>query len=365
MNAQADGWRFEWRDSWDDVWSEPFLAQWRQLLSEDRWATVYQDPRVVRAWAETHGAAVGATPMFGWATDGAGRQVLVTWCIVTQRGRVASRRSLIHAGDPFFGYHNPLVGSDASAIDWGGFWSAARKTAGAAADQAIFRLVHPRYAAGRLATAGSERSPVLSLAGFHSLDDALAPCSAKHRGDVGRQSRHLSARGALAFQSVRGEGAGQATRDFRDRFVPAYAQHWRHRREGCMLDRPGVLAFLDRVVSEGVAGGWAHYATLSVDGEPIAWHIGLNFRDAIYWWVPAHEARWQEFSPGKILLARAIAHAIGDSVSDLHFLTGAQQYKLQWRPDVVELSAVQWHASSPRGAAFAWYDAGHRLTSRA
>ena len=78
---------------------------------------------------------------------------------------------------------------------------------------------------------------------------------------------------------------------------------------------------------------------------------------------PAHDVEWQAFSPGKVLLARLIEQAIEHRVDAVHFLTGAQRYKLDWKPEVRNLSAVRWHAPSAKGAALAWYDSGRRLVS--
>jgi CelD/BcsL family acetyltransferase involved in cellulose biosynthesis len=366
ITAQSGGWCFDWHDTWSDVWTPAVDARWSTLLARDAAAHVYHDPRVVRAWAETHGRAIGAEPMFGFATDAAGREVFVTWAVVAQRGRYAGRRSLIHAGDAFFGYHNPLVArDDRDAIDWASFWQAAREAVGPAVDQALLRLVDPRYAAGPLTEASSELSPVLSLSDVDSFASLLDRCSASHRGDVGRQIRRLRAEGELTLSVHRdARTAGAALESFHNHFVPAYAAHWRPRPEGCMLDRPGVAAFVERVVDEGVRDGWAHYDVLTLGGKPIAWHIGLTFRSEAYWWIPAHDEAWQGYSPGKVLLALFIEHAIASGVAHLHFLTGAHKYKLDWQPHNLALSSVRWHAPSVKGTALAWYDAGRRLVSR-
>ena len=282
FTAQCGGWRFDWHDTWSDVWTPEMDARWRTVLARDAAAHVYHDPRVVRVWAETHGRAIGAEPMFGFAADSTGREVFVTWAVVATRGRYAGRRSLIHAGDPFFGYHNPLVASDdRDAIDWASFWQAAREAVGPNVDEALLRRVDPRYAAGPLAEASGELSPVLSLSDVDSFASVLNRCSASHRGDVGCQIRRLRAEGELTLSVHRdARTAGAALESFHNHFVPAYAAHWRPRPEGCMLDRPGVAGFVERVIDEGVRAGWAHYDILSLGGVAIAWHIGLTFRDA-------------------------------------------------------------------------------------
>jgi CelD/BcsL family acetyltransferase involved in cellulose biosynthesis len=339
------------------------VAQWAALLEDSAHANVYHQPALVRAWAETHGRALGAEPLFALASNSSGARVLLPLVVVTQRGRRTARRSLTAAGESFFGYHDPLVSGGADAADWIGFWNAVRRETASECDQALLRFVHQPFAAGPLAASG-EPTPVLDLSGSADLDDVLARCSANHRGDVRRRLRRIREEGHVTLAVHDSASLDAAVRDFTQGFVPAYSAYWRARPEGCMLDRPGVADFVNRVLGDGLRGGWAHYAVLKIGDRPIAWHLGLTFRDALYWWIPAHDEVWQTFSPGKVLLAELIAGAIRSGTRTLHFLTGVQRYKLDWKPDLIPLSAVRWHAPSAKGTVLAWYDAGSRLMPR-
>jgi CelD/BcsL family acetyltransferase involved in cellulose biosynthesis len=361
----ADAWQFDWRTRWEDVWSPDFRSAWERLLTESPDATAYHHPDVVRIWAETHGRAIGAEPLFAVATGPDQVRVLCAFVVVTERGRYATRRVLSPAGLNYFGYHDPLVEGDPARVDWQGFWDAVRSSVGERCDHALIPSVHEVFAAGPLARADGDASPVLSLGGLRTLNDALARCSASHRGDVGRRLRRLREKGDLTLSAADRQAAAAALADYRERFIPAYAKYWGSRSEGCMLDRPGVAAFVERIVAEGVAGGWARYDTLSLNGEPIAWHIGLACRRRLYWWIPAHDLTWERYSPGKVLLALLIERAIAERIVELHLLTGAHRYKMDWKADVVTLSTLRWHAPSAKGTVLAWYDASRRMmTSR-
>ena len=353
-------WRFEWRQSWDEVWAEDFQSTWLRLLARAPCSHVYHLPDLVRAWVETYGAAVHARPLFGLATDDTLCQVVLLWVVVTHRGRFTRRRVLEPVGSRLFGYNDPLVGApDADQIDWSGLWAGARRELARCYDQALFRFVHRRYARGLDAEPCGEQSPVLSLAGLSGLEDALARCSANHRGDVRRRLRRLEEKGELRLWVA---GPGEATtamQDFRDRFVPAYHKIWRSRPSGSLLDDTGVLKFLTRLLAEGIPAGWAHYAVLSVADTPIAWHLGLYHHRSLYWWVPAHDIAWENWSPGKALLAKLIEYAIARGWTRLHLLTGGQPYKLAWQPDPAELLAVRWHSPAFPGRVLGCYDTLH------
>ena len=352
-------WRFEWRRDWPSVWSADFLGRWEALRAASPHANVYHCPAVVRAWAETHGRAIGAEPLFGLATGPDGALVLLPFVVVTQHGRLAKRRALSAVGEGFFGYHDPLVSvPNIASIDWAAFWDLVRRQTAGDCDQALVQTVHEPFAAGPLVDPSRQMSPVLDLSSTGDLDDVLERTSGNHRGDVRRRLRRIRAEGNTTLNVYGPDDSEAAVRDFRERFVPAYSASWRARPEGCMLDRPGVSDFVERVVVEGVSAGWAHYAALELDGKSVAWHLGLAFRDALYWWIPAHDEAWQAFSPGKVLLALLIERAIQSGVKELHLLTGLQRYKLDWKPELIPLSAMRWHAPSAKGTALGWYDAG-------
>lgn len=341
-------WTFEWRRTWDEVFDAEFVARWNALRAADPHATVYHRPGVIRAWAETCGDAAGCEPLFGVASC-EGVDVFLPWVVVTRRGRLMTRRVIEAAGLDLFGYHDPIVaGRHASGVCWDRFWGAARAATAAFGHQVLLRSVRADRV-GRAARP-AEAAPVLRLDGVRSLDALLAACSANHRGDVQRRFRRLAERGAVSLQVVE---AGSAAFDDLCR---AYEARRQDRPEYPPLERPGLRALWRRVAADGVAQGWGHLSVLSVGSEPVAWHLGLFDDDALYWWVPAHARQYEPFSPGKVLLASLVAHGIESGWRSLHLLTGAQQYKLAWRPDMSARRGVRWHAPTLVGAMLHGYD---------
>jgi CelD/BcsL family acetyltransferase involved in cellulose biosynthesis len=343
-------WTFEWRRTWDEVFDAAFVARWNALRSADSLSTVYHRPEVVRAWAESCGDSTGCEPLFGVASkDGAA--VLLPWIVSNVRGRLMTRRVIESVGQDHFGYHDPIVAGRAlDATEWNGLWDAARSATASFGHQGFLRSVHPERAGdSRIAT---EQTPILGLDHVRSLDELLARCSANHRGDVQRCMRRLAGRGKVSLD-VMGPASGCSAFDD---LCQAYAERREERPEYLSLDRPGLRDLWRRVATDGVAQGWGHFAALTVDSEPIAWHLGLFDRQALFWWVPTYARAHQGLSPGKILLASLVAHGIESGWRCIHFLTGAQPYKLAWRPEVATRYAVRWHAPTLIGALLSRYD---------
>jgi CelD/BcsL family acetyltransferase involved in cellulose biosynthesis len=339
------------------VWSTDFMARWAALLTRSD-ASVYHEPAVVRAWAETHGHAIGAQPLIGIATHRDGPEVLLIFIIRRNSGRHVFRRTLSPVGDAFFGYHDPLVSEgDAARIDFAAFWEQVRESTAAECDHGLIRHVHGTFAQGRFSEPTNAPSPVLSLSGCADLDAVLARCSGEHRKDIRRQSRRLTDEVGPPelWVATTNEGAA-ASEDFRTYFLEMYGRAWRGRATGNMFERAGVKPFADRIVEEGVPGGWAKYMVLRAGSRPVAWHLGLQHRGAWYWWIPTHDATFKAYSPGRLLLAFAIEHAIRHDISRVHFLTGDSGYKLEWRPERIEMRSVRWYSPTIKGNVLQWYD---------
>lgn len=351
--ATNSTWVFDWCQTWDEVFDPGFVAQWKSLRRVADASTPYHEPAVVRAWAETCGKAIGCRPLFGVA---ARRDVtiLLPWIIVVNRGRVVTRLTIEGVGQDLFGYHDPIVsGTSAHAVDWPEFWEAARNATAGFCHQALLRSVHAAYA--RSDDAPAENAPVLALDRVASLEAALARCSSNHRGEVHRRLRRLSEGGNVAlhvFDRTEPRAAARAV----EQLASAYETRRETRPQYPSSGQRGLYQLWARVATEGLADGWGHLSMLTVDGEPIAWHLGLFQNGVLYWWVPTHAERWEPWSPGKVLLAKLIEHGIASGWREVHFLTGAHAYKMAWRPDLPERRVIRWHSPTLAGALLKRYD---------
>jgi CelD/BcsL family acetyltransferase involved in cellulose biosynthesis len=358
MPGKSDNWTFEWHRSWNEIWSDSFLSRWRRLLDTATWRHAYHRPELVRRWVETVGRACDVEPHFGLATSSSGAELFLPWIVVPQNGRFIVRRTLESAGRDLFGYHTPLLASvRPSDVDWNRFWDQARSSAGSACDQALFRLIEPEFSAGPDLQRPSEASPVLPLEHGTDLEAVLERCSSSHRVDVNRQLRRVRDRGEVTLWSATSDEAAEALDSFRQELWPAYRTLWGTRPAPSALIDPAVEAFLELAVSAGVQEGWTHYSVLRIGGTPVAWHLGFLDAGRLYYWVPAHDVSWANYSPGKLMLAELVALGCRSGWREIHLLTGNHAYKSAWHPTQRSMSAVAWTARTTRGRLMAWYDA--------
>jgi CelD/BcsL family acetyltransferase involved in cellulose biosynthesis len=173
---------------------------------------------------------------------------------------------------------------------------------------------------------------------------------------VKRRFRRLRERGEVEFRVSSAAEIDTVAGDLAERFLVQHALLCREKQYADPFGAPEALAFLESVFSKGIEEGWALYGSLRVEGESIAWILGLVHERELYWWRPAYHSEWKEYSPGKVLLASTLEHAIERGLQRVHFHAGAQRYKLAWKPDLPPTSSLSWYARSLRSSTIAWYD---------
>lgn len=344
-------WRLTWLERWDEVHDPAFVAEWRSRAAGAAGHPGFQRPEVVLPWLAECAQPQEMAPLFGLGEHPSGARTLLPWVRVTHRGNLAQRRVAEPSLSDLAGYTDPLFVGPPVALDR--LWHRIQKELAGRVEQGLFRFVH-RHLAPPAAPPADDASPVLELPAGASLADLLARTSANHRGDLGRRFRRLAEFGAVELIVLRDPALAAA--HFDGAFQAAYAAQWRDTPSGSLLDRPGVAAFLRRLLVAEAAGGLAHFSALSVGGQPIAWHLGIVDRNELYWWFPTYDPAWARFSPGKVLLARLLEHGLAAGWQRVHFLTGGHDYKLAWRPEPADLATVRWFSPSVAGRGLALYD---------
>lgn len=348
-------WRLRWLRTLDALAAPDVAAAWSALFAAATPRYVFQRPEVVRAWLETEGDEEGFEPAVALGESASAGRALVSGCVARYRGRFMTRRVFEPVGRALFGYHPPLLGEGAGEAERAALWSALKREAARFSDQALFRFV-PEPLAPPGAPVCPDESPVLELGGAADLDELLSRLSANHRGDVRRRLRRLAERGAVTLRIFGPAEGTAAAEDFAERFLPAYEARSLQTGFAPFLLRRGARRFAERLLGDGLARGWGHYAVLRVGEAPVAWHLGFFDDGALYWWVPVHDPTWEGYSPGKVLLALLAAEGIRLGWRRIHFQTGGQRYKHDWGAVSAPLRTVSWHSRTPKGALLSLYD---------
>lgn len=88
--------------------------------------------------------------------------------------------------------------------------------------------------------------------------------------------------------------------------------------------------FLDDLCRRALRRGSLRLETLTLEGRPIAVHVGLIHGGTYYYYVPAFAAEFARYSPGRLLMQRAIESAFAAGLEEFDFLNGEEPYKYDW-----------------------------------
>ena len=86
-------------------------------------------------------------------------------------------------------------------------------------------------------------------------------------------------------------------------------------------------AFYEAMVEQCDLSGELRFAALELDGQPIAYHFGLQFHSKFVWYKPAFDVDYWDFSPGDVLLRYLFRYADESNLAEFDFSVGDEPYK--------------------------------------
>jgi len=173
-----------------------------------------------------------------------------------------------------------------------------------------------------------ERAPFLAIR--NSWEEYHTAKRKKFWKNIRRAEKILSeAEGELFFQIAK-------TPDDISKTLPAclalYWNNWsRLTSQSVFLTAEGET-YLQDLLETMSACGKAELATLTQNGNLLAFSIGLTVDSVYYFYIFATDkaAKYEKFSIGKMLLRRVIESAFKRNYSVFDFMSGEEAYKLEW-----------------------------------
>lgn len=324
--------------------------RWRALWPQGA-GDAFQSFDWFAAWFEEVGAREGWKPCVAELRGADGRPLFIAPLGTRREGLL---RVLSFLGGELTDYRAPLVDAAfARTLD----------TAGA---QRLWQAVLARLPAVDLvrlrrmpAALGGIANPLALLPDARPTEQAHAAClpgsfaafcaarPARLFADTRRQWRRLAEHGAV--QAVLRVPPAQQPAVMAA-LAAQKSQRWRDTGSADLFARPGYLAFYERLArQQALQGGIeAVVSALTIDGQTIATHWGLRSTRRFYWILPAYDAAWARFSPGRLLMEAALRQAIDEGLEVFDLTVGDEAYKRDWADAHVPLFALA-TARSPWG----------------
>jgi CelD/BcsL family acetyltransferase involved in cellulose biosynthesis len=158
-------------------------------------------------------------------------------------------------------------------------------------------------------------------------EEYLASKSAHFR-HIRKQIEHRLSRRGIDFQvrRIRSPLDGQ----IRDDVSEILRKSWKWRDMTSAGQGELTEGFYFDLFREFAMKGWLDLWLGYLNGRPAAYQIDFDFKNTIWIYNCAYAREFQQFSPGSILMARAIEDAFRRGRTECDFLRGQEEYKSHW-----------------------------------
>lgn len=294
---------------------------WNALLAQNETNTVFQTYEWFDAW---------------WSTFGAAHQLF--FLLVERGGSVIGFAPLMITGR----WHRlSFVGT--GNADYQDFVLPAEKPAALRAICAFLRQHSRRWHRAWLCNIPSQSSTVSLLreaqahTGLYLVDEALVACPALQIASEQQAARALiakySLRRPLNWFAKHGQVRFRHVADLAEiesllpAFFDQHRRRWANTRNHSLFGSAAQQAFYRALARAAHSAGWLLFSVVELDGRPIAFHFGFDYRGTIVWYKPAFEIRYAERSPGLLLIRQLIEDALQRGRSEIDFTIGDEPFK--------------------------------------
>lgn len=329
----------EWTLYQDDSGFDALRGEWNDLLRRSGFDTIFLTYEWQTTWWRHLGQARG--PLYLWAVRDEGRLVAILPLYVQERGGPAIQvvgcievsdylDLIIEAGREeaiFRGFLEWLEGPDAPAWD---FVDLCNQPAPSLSHSVLPELAE---AAGFAVEVFQEDvSPILTLPQAADYDEPreenawnayLDTLDKKERHEIRRKLRRLEREAPDA--EIRYIDGGTDLEAAVNAFITLHCNSRSDKHAFMTEEMQAYFRAIARVLAER---GWLQLSFLEVEGRPVATYFCFDYGDDILVYNSGYDpAGVPQLSPGWVLLARLIQHAIILGRRHLDFLQGDEDYK--------------------------------------
>jgi len=323
--VQAD-WNIKFVTDWDEIYSESFQDRWLQWIENAVNSHVFFHPALCMAWIETYRPLRNLEPLLCIA-ENKSATVFLPLVLWKQNWKNAFRKIIIPVGYSDFDYHDPLANRSLIQGEWTSFYETLLNKLKHVAD---FDAIDLNGLTTEVCTAGwrqeKDIAPFTDLAGFRNSEEFLQSLKTSLRGDIRRQIRRISELGSLTLYEY--TTVGEAL-EVLPHFLELHSARW-----------PGAYKaprFQENLVHHTSGAGILHFTSLKAGDKILSYHLGFEYKQRYYYYMPVIEPLYENLSPGKIHLYKLAEYAFNNGFTIFDHLRGDENYKAGWATDVKKL----------------------------
>jgi CelD/BcsL family acetyltransferase involved in cellulose biosynthesis len=153
----------------------------------------------------------------------------------------------------------------------------------------------------------------------------------KFRYNINRARKQLEGLGAVEFKTLK-------TWEDIERYLPQmfeiHRKRWKGYYTGSRFSTPSGQNFYKKVAEEYQAKGWLDIAILLLNGQVIAYSYSFIWGGEYFYYNPAHDPKFSDYSPGTLLLIYILEKSFNSRFKRFDFGRGDLFYKSYWADDI-------------------------------
>lgn len=294
---------------------------------------VFLQPDLLKIWLDTYKPLRKQNPIFikGVSANNEAFIPLVVW---KRNWKNAFLNTLVAAGNSDYDYHNPVFLNLPNRNEIDSFWTGLLNylTSNFKFDTLRINGITDEFVSQKLTWATEEICPALDLSNLHSENDLFAFLKTSLRGDIRRQIRRLNEIGELSF--VRYTNRKDITSSTFTDFLNQHSKRWPNSYK--------APYFHENLLKKGLETGLVDFSVLKCGDKEIAWHLGFKYDKKYYYYMPAGNVDFAQFSPVKVHLFFLIKDAIEQGFDLFDHLRGDENYKAGWSNTSQNVHIFNW-----------------------
>jgi CelD/BcsL family acetyltransferase involved in cellulose biosynthesis len=314
--ALISGWEIDIITDWDEIYSDSFQDQWHSLIDNAINAHVFFHPSLCLPWIDSYRPIRNLTPLFCLANRGS-VNIFLPMVLWRQNWKNGFLKVVIPVGHSDFDYHDPLVTHEQSLEQWSSFFNALKYTLKDKISFDELRLDGMRLLVdGKFLKNQKDIAYNCDLSGFKNGEDFLQSLTTSLRSDINRQIRRIEESGPIILHDFKDiktalENLPSMLKWHSDRWPKAYKAD----------------GFYENLIKSCIKSGLLHFTILKTEKSNLSYHLGFLYNNRYYYYLPAIDWRYENFSPGKIHLFKLIEFSIKSNIKIFDHLRGNESYK--------------------------------------
>jgi len=169
-----------------------------------------------------------------------------------------------------------------------------------------------------------------------SYEEYLRRRSGSFRNALKRIERKLASRGTV---ELRHQDDFQDVEQAYEAMLSIEKRSWKQTHGTSISSVARQATFYRHLCRSAVQRKWLHLEFLCLDGQPIAYNLGLILKDTYFYLKTSYDHAERPASPSTVLRARLIEELIGRRVFQMDFPAEPYEWERQWTDE------VRWHHS--------------------